>query len=274
MVLIANSFSCGVLNLHYKRVSNPAGAANGKALLLFHGFGGKEENLLTLAKKLADDYTCYCFTLPFHGNGSGITGKEALQPQDLAHWYEEFLKNEGYEAASLYGFSIGARFALTFACQRPELTNALYLAAPDGIAFEPIYYFATKTFIGQSIFRHIVAQPKPIFFFIRLLQSLGLMNRSLLRFVSNQMNTQPKRQLVYHSWMAFRHLGVNVKRLDSTCKNSTIPINLALGKGDKVIGKTKLSPYLKQIHFHKFLVLECGHYQLIDRSIVLFQEGK
>jgi hypothetical protein len=84
------------------------------------------------------------------------------------------------------------------------------------------------------------------------------------------MNSRPKRWLVYQAWLQFRHLNANTSALATSCKDYTIPIYITLSNGDKIIEKRQLMPYLNKLNLAKFLVLDCSHNQLIERSKVLF----
>ncbi|MFY8034275.1 MAG: alpha/beta hydrolase [Flexibacteraceae bacterium] len=269
----ADSFSYGNLIMHFTRIGerhSPDGSLK-PVLLLFHGFGQQEKQLFALTNQLLDTYCCYCFTLPYHGKGSRWKGSEPINKALLANWYKAFLQSINCTKASLFGFSIGARFALSLTTEVPEKVEALYLASPDGIAFQPIYSFATSTKIGRSIFKYLVFKPKLLFNIIQIAHNLKLADLPLLKFVSNQMNSRPKRWLVYQSWIQFSQLKATTIALKQTTKNYTIPIFIALAKTDKIIEKNKLAPYLNKLNLTKFLVIECSHNQLLNRCHTLFK---
>jgi pimeloyl-ACP methyl ester carboxylesterase len=268
----ADSFSYGNLVMHFTRIGemqNLDGSPK-PMLLLFHGFGQQERQLFALANQLEENYCCYCFTLPYHGKGSRWKGNQPISNALLANWYKAFLQSINCTKASLFGFSIGARFALSIVLEAPQQVTALYLAAPDGIAFQPVYALATGTMAGRWLFKYLVFKPKLLFGVIQLAHSLKLANLTLLRFVYNQMNSRPKRWMVYQAWLQFRHLNANTSVLAVTCQNYSIPIYVALSKGDKIIEKHKLIPLLNKLNLAKLLLLDCSHNQLIDRSKSLF----
>jgi pimeloyl-ACP methyl ester carboxylesterase len=274
MPMEADSFSYGNLIMHFTKIGemhNLDGSPK-PVLLLFHGFGQQEKQLFTLANHLVDNYCCYCFTLPYHGKGSRWKGSQPINNALLANWYKAFLQSINCTKASLFGFSIGARFALSLTTEIPEKVTALYLAAPDGIAFQPIYSFATSTKLGRSIFKYLIFKPKLLFNIIQIAHSLRLADLPLLKFVSNQMNSRPKRWLVYQSWLQFSQLKASTIVLKTTSKNYTIPIFIALAKTDKIIEKNKLAPYVNKLNLTKFLEFECSHNQLLNRCHTLFQD--
>lgn len=268
----ADSFSYGNLIMHFTRIGemqNLDGSPK-PVLLLFHGFGQQERQLFALANQLEANYCCYCFTLPYHGKGSRWKAQYPITKTELANWYKAFLLSINKPNASLFGFSIGARFALSITTEAPQQVTALYLAAPDGIAFQPVYTLVTETRAGRWLFKYLVFKPKLLFGVIQLAHSLKLANLTLLRFVYNQMNSRPKRWMVYQAWLQFRLLNANTSALAVSCKNYTIPIYVALSKGDKIIQKHKLIPHLNKLNLAKFLLLDCSHNQLIERSKSLF----
>lgn len=268
----SDSFNYGNLIMHFTRIGEMQNldCSPKPVLLLFHGFGQQERQLFALANQLEANYCCYCLTLPYHGKGSRWKAQTPIAKTILGNWYKAFLQSINCTKASLFGFSIGARFALSITTEAPKQVTALYLAAPDGIAFQPVYTLATETQAGRWLFKYLVFKPKLLFGLIKLAHNLKLVNLSLLKFVYNQMNARPKRWLVYQAWLQFRHLNANTSALASICKDYTIPIYVALSKGDTIIEKRQLMPYLNKLSLAKFLVLDCSHNQLIDRSKALF----
>ena len=269
----ADSFSYGNLIMHFTRIGEthtPEGMPK-PVLLLFHGFGQQEKNLFALAQEVQHRYCCYCFTLPYHGRGSSWKGNSPISKLLLADWYIGFIQSINCTKASLFGFSIGARFALSITATVPDKVLELYLAAPDGIAFQPIYALATGTPLGRKLFKYLVFKPKFLFKFIQIAYNIKLANLSLLKFVYNQMNSRPKRWMVYQAWLQFSALQVTTSVLKQVNKNYTIPISVALAKTDRIIEKSKILPYLNKLSLRKFLVLECSHNQLLNKSKVLFK---
>jgi pimeloyl-ACP methyl ester carboxylesterase len=258
--------------LHFTRIGErqTLDGSNKPVLLLFHGFGQQEKQLFALANQLEETYCCYCLTLPYHGKGSRWKDHAPISKEALANWYKAFLQSINCTKASLFGFSIGARFALSLTLQAPQQVTALYLAAPDGIAFQPVYSLATGTQLGRSIFKYLVFKPKVLFGLIQLAHSLRLANSALLKFVFNQMNSRPKRWMVYQAWLQFRDLNIESSELAIVAKNNTIPISVALSKSDKIIEKRKLMHHFNKLNLNKFLLIDCSHSQLINRCKALF----
>jgi 2-succinyl-6-hydroxy-2,4-cyclohexadiene-1-carboxylate synthase len=100
---------------------------SGEPLLLFHGFTGSIENWQRQIDILAEHYRVFAIDLPGHGQ-TKVTNDATLHSipfviKDIANFYWHFQ----LEQAHLLGYSMGGRFALSFAVSYPKLVKGLIL---------------------------------------------------------------------------------------------------------------------------------------------------
>jgi pimeloyl-ACP methyl ester carboxylesterase len=101
----------------------------------------------------------------------------------------------------------------------------------------------------------------------RVLYTLGMMDKGLIRFAERQMNTQEKREQVYYSWVVFRHLRFDLKSMASLVNAHCIPLTLFVGKYDKVIRPENMNRLLNYLNHYRFEVLDSGHNTIIRESL-------
>jgi hypothetical protein len=99
-----------------------------------------------------------------------------------------------------------------------------------------------------------------------------LADRGLIRFADYQMNTETKRKRVYYSWVVFRHLTFDLKKIAKLINENNIQLTMIVGKYDKVIRPENMHRLLKHVRHYKLEVLESGHTGLILESLYLLME--
>ena len=116
----------------------------------------------------------------------------------------------------------------------------------------------------------MITHPGRLAVIIRFLESLGLMDKGLIRFVEHQMNTPEKRRRVYYSWVVFRRLVVDIKIIAGLLNHYSIPVTLIIGKYDKVIKAKNMNRLLKRLKSFRLEIVESGHNGLIRESAKYF----
>lgn len=234
-------------------------------VLWFHGFGQNHQAFDKISEPHSQKFTHYTFDLFFHGNSAWVGGG-AIEKLKWKELIQLFLDQTGIKNFSIVGFSIGCRFAVTLAEQFPDRVRNLIMLAPDGIQFRFWYWFATYPYLCRKLFQRIVTKPA---FWNRLLSFLEvtrLIDRKLLRFAQRQMDTQQKRDQVYHAWVNFRHLKSNTTGLALLVDGHKIIITLIAGTRDKVVPARlvqKLKNQKPELHYHSF---DANHNELIGMS--------
>jgi pimeloyl-ACP methyl ester carboxylesterase len=238
-----------------------------KKLLLFHGFGQDHQVFESLAREVSSLYTCYIFDLYFHGQSTWAREEEPLEKEEWQTIVTAFLQQERIERFSLLGFSLGAKLALATAEAFPEKTAELFLLAPDGIKTSFWYNMATYPTLLRKFFKSMILHPQRFFSLTQTLHKLKLVDAGLLRFAEHQMNTEEKRKRVYYSWVVFRRLRFDLKKIAQALHEHDIDVTILVGKYDKVIRPEAMKKFLQHLKKHRFEILETGHNGVILASL-------
>jgi pimeloyl-ACP methyl ester carboxylesterase len=245
--------------LHYTRHGNGT-----KVLLAFHGFGQASSHFHNLASSLSDQYTIYAIDLFFHGKSHWPLKDSPLTKQYWAELLKIFLAENKVEKFSLMGYSIGAKFVLSTLESFTERVDELILIAPDGIKNNIWYILATSPGWTRQYFRKMIVSPQIFSRFATVSYKLGLLNKKMLLFVHNQMDSREKRLKLYYTWMLCRKLKFDSKHIAHLINSNSIPTFLFLGRYDQIITETKMQSLLKKINKYQLILLNCGHSRLID----------
>jgi len=234
-----------------------------KTLLCFHGFGQDHKVFSDLFKKVKKEFTIYSFDVFFHGRSEWKHKEKSLLPSDWFKIMELFFENESINEFEVMGFSMGGKFAMITGQQFPVKTNHLHLLAPDGIKMHFSYRMSTFLLPLRKLFKTQIENPVIFNELVKMSKSLKLMDNYTLRFAETQMKTQQQRQLVYNSWVVFRHFMPDLKKLGTHINDSKFDATFYIGKYDKVIDEKAINPFVKILHKPKIKLIESGHSNLI-----------
>lgn len=247
-------------------------SGNGKQILLaFHGFGQTGSVYEKLAASLADRYTIYSFDLFFHGNSTWPFGEKPLEKDFWKSFMEQFFSENNIETYSVFGFSMGAKFALATLEAFPQQTKEIFLLAPDGIKTSFWYSLATYPVAFRNLFKSMIRKPQRFSALIQIAYRLRVVDKGIIRFVESQMNTEEKRNRVYFSWVVFRHLKFNMHHIASLINTNAVSLVMITGKYDKIITTKNMNRLLKKVKHYTSLTPETGHNGIIDASIKILR---
>lgn len=235
-----------------------------KMILLFHGYGQDHSAFDSWIDQLKNDFTIYSFDLFLHGQS--IWPERALEKEDWKNVITLFLQKEKITEFELAGFSMGGKFAFATLEAFPERTKRMLLIAPDGIKVNFWYRLATYPVMMRVLFESFISKPAIFFTLARFLQSVGIIDKYLLRFVTLQMDTEEKRKRVYSTWIYFRHLKFDMRSIAELLIEKNIPLKIIVGRFDKVIPVRDMNILLKHVPHGQLEILETGHNQLIPAS--------
>ena len=235
-------------------------------LFVFHGFGQDHQAFQSISESLSEYYTLFVFDLYFHGKSEWGYDEKPLEKEEWKETINILLSEYNIKSFSLAGFSMGGKFVLATAEAFPELTESIFLLAPDGIKTSFWYSLATYPILFRKFFKTLINHPEPLAIIIKLLKRANLMDKGLLRFVEYQMNTPDKRERVYYSWVVFRNLTVDLKIIARLVNHHSIPLTLIVGKYDKVITAKNMNRLLKRIKSYRLELVDTGHNGLIRES--------
>ena len=125
------SLEARALDVRGARVRWFVGGA-GPPLVLVHGFAGAASNFAALAPLLARRHRVLLPDLPGHGGSAPLPAAPSLA--GYADRVAAVLDHERVGSAAVVGHSMGGVVALRLASRRPELVDALVLAAAAGIS--------------------------------------------------------------------------------------------------------------------------------------------
>jgi pimeloyl-ACP methyl ester carboxylesterase len=261
--MFSNHYSTyGKSRLHYIK------AGNGKqTMLFFHGFGQDHAVYIPIIQTLASDYTVYIFDLYFHGKSSWNNGEKPLDKRIWKEIVSQFLDENKIDSFSLSAFSLGGKFAFATAEAMPEKCKQLFLIAPDGIDTNLWYNFATYPYVSRSLFKSLILNHQRFLSILKFFSKFDSIDKGLIRFADYQMNSEEKRKRVYYSWVVFRRLTFNHRKLAKILNDAKIRVTIVIGKYDPVINPAAVKKFANMIKDVNFALVDAGHTGLLTREI-------
>jgi len=232
--------------LHYIKTGN-------RPLLMFHGYGQDAS--------VFKDLEGYSIDLFFHGESRWNKGEEPLEKSEWKQLIEGFLKENNIETFSLLGFSMGAKFALATLEAFPDRVKDIFLLAPDGIKTSSWYNLATYPIAFRKFFKSMISNHSRFLRIARISNKLGLIDKGVLRFVETQMDSEEKRKRVYYSWVVFRHLKFDIKKIKKLVSDNNIDMKVFVGRYDKIIKPAAMKKLTSRIE-----ILDAGHNDIIRKA--------
>lgn len=235
-----------------------------KTLLAFHGFGQYGQFYYPFARALADTHTIWSFDMFFHGQSVWPDPRKPLTREYWHRMFSAFLQTHGIDRFELCGYSMGGKFVLATLEMMAPSVDRLILIAPDGIRTSFWYSMATYPSWSRNFFRSMVEKPEPFYKLMHNLERYRLMDKGILRFADWHMSNPEKRMKVYNSWTVFSPLRFNMRHIAALIRNNNIPLEMYLGRYDKIMTPQGMQRLLRHLKDYKLEVLNTGHSGLID----------
>ncbi|RPD47044.1 alpha/beta fold hydrolase [Hymenobacter sediminis] len=232
-------------------------------VLAFHGYGQGEGHWRTLIPALGPDVTVYAFDLFYHGRSKLAKADAPISKKRLGALLKDFLDAHQIKQFSLLAFSMGAKFALTAVELLPEAVKQVWLIAPDGLQRQFWYALATYPPWMRGVLGRAVLRPQRLLRFLDALHQRRLVDANLVRFAQWQLDSREKRLRVYRSWVGFRNLTFDVKKLAAILNHQATPVTFFLGRHDRVIPHAGLQSFIASLQHAHTVLLEAGHAGLI-----------
>jgi pimeloyl-ACP methyl ester carboxylesterase len=255
--------------LHYRVIGNGS-----RAMLAFHGYGQSSAYYHPMEQALGKDYTIYAFDLFFHGPSHLHKRDMPLRKDFLRELIEHFLRRQHLERFSLMGFSMGGKFALTLVECMPVRIEELFLIAPDGIKTSFWYNIATYPGWLQQLFKRTVVKPELFFGLLRMLDKYNMVHPSLLRFAHYQMDSTSKRLRVYRSWVGFRELNFDIRKIVQLLNTHQVGVTMFLGEYDEIISPRRVSVFVDALDKGELVLLKTGHSYLLQDVAALLHKKR
>ena len=245
-------------NLHYKRFGHGP-----EWLFCFHGYGEDADSFLMMEKWLDQRFTIIAFDFPIHGKTNWNEGL-LFEPHDLISIID-LIKPENKKIHML-AYSMGGRVALQLLQVMPEQIASLVLMAPDGLHKNKWQWLATKTKIGNLIFRSVMKNPFLLMSVLDFAGKINLYNKSLLKFVHYYLDDAEQRNILYRRWTTMRKFRPDKQILKSAINKHKITVTIVFGKYDRVILTKHGSTFSKGVEeLIKVIELEAGHQLLREK---------
>ncbi|WP_460921482.1 alpha/beta fold hydrolase [Pontibacter brevis] len=245
--------------LHYRVIGHGS-----RTMLAFHGYGQNSSYYYPMEQALGNDYTIYAFDLFFHGRSYLHKRSMPLSKDFLQELIEHFLEKEQISRFSLMGFSMGGKFALTLVECMPEKIEELFLIAPDGIRTSFWYNIATYPGWLQQLFKRTVVKPDIFFGLLRMLDKYNIVHKSMLRFAHYQMDSTAKRLRVYRSWIGFRELNFDIRKIVRLLNRHQVAVTMFLGEYDQIIAPKRVGVFIDALDKGELVILKTGHSYLLQ----------
>lgn len=239
--------------------------------LLFHGFGQNLKAFKTYIPLRQDNQTFLIFDIFYHGQSSWKSINQKLTKEIWKSIVAQLMEKEGFDRFHLIGYSMGGKFSLVTYELFPCHVRSLLLMAPDGIKTGFWYNMATFPGILNRIFKHVVIHPKRFFKTMEVLNSLGILQSSIMKFVKSQMHTRTMRAQVYFTWNVFKPLQPDLGSIIKMIRLNNNPVTVVTGKYDMMVTTENLKKFSSKIAHLKSVQLECGHNTLIEETAAYLQ---
>jgi pimeloyl-ACP methyl ester carboxylesterase len=236
-------------------------------VLIFHGFGQSHQDMLVFDRIRKPGQTFLFFDMFYHGRSQWTDSSRELDTEVWQELIRLIQEQEGFHAFHLIGYSMGGKFALLTYELFPEQVKSLTLLAPDGIKTGLWYSISDYPNFFHQVFKRVVFRPNRFFGIVEGLSSVGLVEKSLVKFVRTQMETRSKRAQAYFIWKVFGGLYLQLGKIILMARNNPIPMTLFIGEFDKMVTDENLNRFSSKIPHLRKVTLPVGHGQLITAAV-------
>jgi pimeloyl-ACP methyl ester carboxylesterase len=88
------------------------------------------------------------------------------------------------------------------------------------------------------------------------------------------MDTRQRRLRVYRSWIGFKYLQFDIRKIIARLNERQVPVTLYLGQFDKVIAPKRFEAFVQALDKGKLEMLETGHTHLLLEVAKLLQQRR
>lgn len=235
-------------------------------LFCFHGYGNNGRSFEFLGELLGNRYTLFAIDLPFHGLSSW-NEKVAFKPQDLIAIIDKLLNKYGLEETKLSfcGYSLGGRIALVLTEMMASRTEKTALIAPDGLHVNFWYWLGTQTFIGKSLFYHLMHKPQTLQQFFNLARKSGMAKGNTIDFAAYYVKNEQARINLYNRWTFLSKFKPSIDRLRKKIVKHNISLRMLFGTDDVIILSKRGERLKKDIPLIKVKTISASHFLLNRR---------
>lgn len=256
-----------ILSTNYGKLHYQSIGKGPNHVLLFHGFGQDHRDMLGFQTLLKPNFTFHFIDMFYHGRSQWY---ESSSPLTKNHWkqiLQNFQHQEGFTDFHLIGYSMGGKFSLLTYELFFKQVKSLILLAPDGIKTGISYSMSSYPSYFHPLFKRVVFKPQGFFGIVEKLNTIGILESSLVKFVKTQMSTRSQRAQAYFTWRVYGNLQLKLSKITLQAQVLKTPMILFIGEHDRMITPKSLSSFIKKIPHLQSHSLAVGHGGLIEAAI-------
>jgi len=239
-----------------------------RILFAFHGYGESGSSFAFIGEAPDPAHTLIAIDLPFHGRTEWKEGL-SFTPRQLYEVMQQIAARHSLASPArdtsgpwgLIGYSMGGRIALQLVENYPDSIDKLVLLAPDGLKVNIWYWVATRTALGNLLFRWTMRWPGWLFLLLRISHTLRLVNPSIYKFAVHYIDDRTVRHDLYTRWTAMRKFKPDLSAVAAIIRRRHLAVALVYGRYDRII------PWETAEHFRtrgisdfcRLILLDTGH---------------
>jgi pimeloyl-ACP methyl ester carboxylesterase len=154
---------------------------------------------------------------------------------------------------------MGARMARALVRSFPHRINYFILISPPTFAFNRFLNFTTNNPIGLQVFRYFVQNNRKLMEWVKRLQKIGILNRSVYVFTSKFIGKPNRLEKVFKTWYAQRKLTTNFRSFAQLLNQHQIQTVLVAGKNDTITPQHKMIQYVQQLNNGRVFMISAKH---------------
>jgi pimeloyl-ACP methyl ester carboxylesterase len=239
-----------------------------RVLFAFHGYGETAASFAFIGEAIDADHTLIAIDLPFHGRTEWREGLLFTSAQ-LYEIMEKIVAGATAGPVAtpwgLFGYSMGGRIALQVAENHPGSIDKLVLLAPDGLKVSIWYWVATRTVVGNLLFRWTMRWPGWLFLLLRISHTLRLVNPSIYKFAVHYIDDRTVRNDLYTRWTTMRKFRPDPAGIAAIIRRRQLPVSLVYGRYDRMIR------WERGEQFRRRGIEDCCRLTLLDTGHQLLQ---
>ena len=237
-----------------------------EVMILFHGYGQDSSVFEKMATHLGDKYTFYAIDIFYHGE-SEWHSKEKLEHDFWLKLFLRFIEKNDLKTFSVFGYSLGAKFAMLTYAVMPSRIQQIYLVAPDGFSYSFWYNVLTKNELSLFVFKLMLDNWNFFKKIVFAANKIKLISNPLFRFVCYNLDTSEKRKKLYDVWATFRFINLPINDLSMLIRKRYTPLTVFLGKKDEIIDAKSVQNFLDKSKRYHLLSIETNHNQILNLAL-------
>lgn len=247
-------------------------------LFAFHGYGEAGSSFAFIGEALDPAHTLIAIDLPFHGRTEWKEGL-SFTPEQLYAIMQHIAGRHSLTGPDptcpapgpdptrptpgpwgLIGYSMGGRIVLQLAENHPDSIDKLILLAPDGLSVNSWYWVATRTALGNLLFRWTMRRPGWLFLLLRISHTLRLVNPSIYKFAVHYIDDGTVRHDLYTRWTTMRKFRPAPSIVAEIIRRRQLAVSLVYGRYDRIIPWERGEKFRnRRIDHSRLILLDTGH---------------